>query len=329
MKAVVLHAHGGAEKLKLEETGVPTLEAGQVLVRIVAASVNPIDLKIRAGLPIGPSLPAIIGCDFSGVVEAVNGAPGYEVGDEVYGCAGGVRGLGGSLAEFIACDPALLSPKPKTLTHRQSAALPLVGITAWLLNERSGVKQGDHVLVHGGVGGVGHVALQIAKTRGARVATTVKTDAAASIARDLGADDVILYGGEEVSSYVKRLTDGRGFDVVIDTVGGANLDKSFQAAASGGRVAGSAARSTHDLSPMHGKGLSLHIVFMLLPLLEGTRCKEHGRILEELAAMCDAGKVKPLLDPKRFDLARASEAHAYLESGKAVGKVVVNVSAML
>ena len=326
MKAMLLRSHGGPENLRLEDVPTPAPKAGEVLVRIHAASVNPIDLKIRTGLPVGPQLPAILGCDFSGVVEQVGeGVTSFRVGDEVYGCAGGVRGLGGTLAEFMVCDPVLLALKPRSLSHREAAALPLVSITAWQLIDRPALTQGESVLVYGATGGVGHVALQMARARKARVCAVVSNQEKAELARSLGANDVILYPEEAPEMYIQRLTQGQGFDVVIDTVGGANLDKAFQAAATQGRVSACAARSTHDLSPLHAKALSLHVVFMLLPMLTGKARSAHGHILKEVTALCDAGQLRPVLHDARFDLAQASQAHAVLEAGEATGKVVVSV----
>lgn len=326
MKAILLRTHGGPENLHLEDAPTPTPQAGEVLVRIHAASVNPIDIKIRAGLPIGPQLPGILGCDFSGVIEqAGEGVESFHVGDDVYGCAGGVRGLGGTLAEFIVCDPALLALKPRSLSHREAAALPLVAITAWQLNGRPGVKAGENVLVYGATGGVGHIAVQIAKARKARVSAVVSNGEKAALAKSLGADETILYTEETPEAYIQRLTEGRGFDVVIDTVGGANLDKAFHSASAGGRVAASAARSTHDLSPLHAKALSLHVIFMLLPMLTGKGRSEHGQILKEVAALCDADQLRPVLHDASFDLAQAAQAHALLEAGGVVGKVAVDV----
>lgn len=331
MRAQLLTAHGGPENFALTEVPRPEVAPGMVLVRLAATSVNPVDTKIRAGLPIGPDLPAILGSDIAGTVEAVgSGVAAFTPGDEVYGCAGGVRGpagnLGGTLAEYIAADARLLALKPKTLGFHEAAALPLVAITAWEGLARAGAGASDHVLVHGGTGGVGHVAVQLAKARGARVAATVSSPQGAGIAGRLGADDIILYREEDVPDYVGRLTGGRGFDVVFDTVGGPNLDRSFAAAALNGRVAATAARSTHDLSPLHAKGLSLHIVFMLIPMLHDIGRAEHGAILAELAALVDAGKVRPLIDPARFTLETAPDAHRHLESGKAVGKVVIDIA---
>lgn len=271
-------------------------------------------------------MPAILGCDFAGTVEAVgSGVIGFQIGDAVYGCAGGVKGHGGSLAEYIAADARLIAHKPTSLSFREAAALPLVSITAWDAMERAGVKAGDHVLIHGGTGGVGHVAIQFAKQLGAKVAVTVSEGEAASIARGLGADDTIDYRSEEVADYVQRLTGGQGFDVVFDTVGGPNLANSFKAAAVGGRVATTSARTTADLADMHAKALTLHAVFMLLPMLRGPGRERHGEILRRVASLVDGGKVRPLIDPRRFNLEAAGEAHAHLGSGKARGKVVVDI----
>ena len=182
------------------------------------------------------------------------------------------------------------------------------------------------MLVYGGTGGVGHLVVQLAKARGAWVAATVSSTEAADVVLGFGADVAINRRKEESSAYVERLTAGRGFDVVFDTAGGPNLDLSFAVAAPNGRVVATRAHSTHDLSPLHRKSLSLHVVFMLLPMLLNEGRERHGRILRELAALVEGGRVRPLLDPARFDLSRASDAHRYLESGKAVGKVVVEMA---
>lgn len=327
MLALLLKAHGGPENFELTEVARPELRPGTVLVRIAAAALNPVDARIRTGLPIGPDLPAILGADMAGTIEAV--APDvtdFQPGDEVYGCVGGVKGQGGTLAEYIVADARLLARKPTTLSMREAAALPLVSITAWEAIERAAVKAADHVLVHGGTGGVGHIAVQLAKAKGARAAVTVSSQEAAATAHDLGADDTILYREETVADYVSRLTAGRGFPVVIDTVGGANLDKSFQAAALNGRISATAARSTHDLTPLHQKGLSLHVVFMLIPMLHDIGRERHGQILQDIAVLADAGKVKPLIDARRFDLAQAADGYRHLESGAARGKVVVDIA---
>lgn len=158
------------------------------------------------------------------------------------------------------------------------------------------------------------------------MATKAREATAAAVVRALGADDIIEFGREDVPTNLQRLTQGRRFAVVIDTVGGANLDKSLQAAATGGRVAVSAARSTHDLSPMHGKALSSHAVFMLLPMLDGHARAEHGAILRDVAALCGHGCLRPLIDPTGFALESASCSHAFVEDRRATGKVVVDIA---
>ena len=326
MRAMVLKAFGGPENFELAEIDTPRPGPGDVLVRVHASALNPVDARIRNGLPIGPALPAVLGADLSGTVEAIgDDVSGLSPGDQVYGCAGGVRGLGGSFAATIAADARLLARKPSRLSMREAAAMPLVSITAWNCMARADVRAADHVLVHAGCGGVGHIAVQLAKARGARVTATVSSPEKAVIAHELGADHTVLYGQESVADYVGRLTAGRGFDVVVDTVGGENLDRSFQAAAIGGRIAATAARSTHDLSPLHAKALSLHVVFMLIPLLENTGREDHGRIMREIAVMADNGKVHPLVDPRRFGLEQLPDAFRHLESGRALGKVVVDL----
>lgn len=326
MRAVLLSEFGGPEKLKVAEVETPMPGPGQVLVRIRAAALNQVDTKIREGLPIGPDMPAILGADLAGVIEAVGSdVADLRVGDEVYGCAGGVRGHGGTLAQYIAADARLVAPKPASLSFREAAALPLVSITAWDAMERLSLAAGDHVLVHGGAGGVGHIGIQLAKAAGARVAATVGSEEAAGLARGLGADDIVDYRAEQVGDYVARLTSGRGFDAIFDTVGGLNLASSFEAAATGGRIATTNARVTLDIGAMHGKALSLHVVFMLLPMLRGPGRERHGAILRELAASVDAGKIRPLLDARRFTLETAAEAHAHLGSGQAHGKIVIDI----
>jgi len=327
MRAQILKAYGGPENFGLADIPTPALEPGKLLIRVAATSVNQIDIKIREGLPIGPALPAILGADVAGVVETVGqGVIGFTPGDEVYGCAGGVKGQGGAMAEYILADARLIAPKPQSLSMREAAALPLVAITAWDALERSMVGPLDHVLIHGGVGGVGHVAIQLAKTLGARIATTVPSAEAAALATSFGADETINFREEAVSAYTARLTAGRGFDVVIDTIGGDNLPNSFAALAHEGRIATTNSQTTQDLGPLHAKAASLHVVFMLLPMLRGPGRDRHGRILRSVAQMADAGKLRPLIDDSHFTLETAPDAHRRLESGKAQGKVVIDIA---
>ena len=331
MQAQIIHAWGGAERFEAATLPDPTPGPGEVLVQVAATSVNPADYKLRqAGPPIAPALPAVLGCDVAGRVLAVgDGVAGFAEGDEVYGCVGGVRGMPGCYAEMIAADARLLAPKPASLTLRETAALPLVTITAWEGLARAGVRAGQSVLVHGGAGGVGHIAIQLAKAWGAEVATTVSSGEKAALARSLGADHTIDYRAEPVDAYVARLTGGKGFDVIYDATGGSDIAASFQAARLNGEVVTIVSQYDANLTPMHIKGLTLHVVFMLIPMLHDVDRAEHGRILREAAALADAGKLRPHLDPKRFDLAATADAHRHLEGGHAVGKVVIDVEAGL
>ena len=328
MKAQIIPAWGGAENFEAATLPEPAPGPGEVLVQTAATSVNPADYKLRqAGPPIAPALPAVLGCDVAGRVLALgDGVEGTAPGDEVYGCVGGVRGVPGCYAEMIAADARLLAPKPASLSLREAAALPLVTITAWEGLDRAGVREGQSVLVHGGAGGVGHVAIQLAKARGAVVSTTVSSEEKAALARDLGADHTIDYRAEPVDDYVARLTGGTGFDVVYDATGGSDIAASFQAARLNGQVVAIVSQYDANLAPMHLKGLSLHVVFMLIPMLHDVGRAEHGRILREAAVLADAGKLRPHLDPRRFDLASVADAHRHLEDGQAIGKVVIDVA---
>ncbi|QFT85422.1 Zinc-type alcohol dehydrogenase-like protein [Halomonas sp. THAF12] len=328
MKAMLIHEFGGPEVFEPAELPTPQAAPGQVLVRVAATSVNTVDTMIRQmgpELPLSPATPALLGMDFAGTVEAVGeGVGGFTVGDEVYGCAGGLADLPGALAEYMAADARLIAHKPATLSMAEAAALPLVGITAYEGLMRAGIGQGKTVLVHGGAGGVGHVAVQLARHFGGRVSATVGRDEHHALVESLGARS-IDYRAQPVADYVAGHTGGAGFDIVFDSVGGANLANSFEAAALNGQVATTVSMLELDLNAAHFKGLSLHVVFMLIPMLHDHQRETHGRILGELAAIVDAGGLKPLLDSPRYPLDRVGEAHARLASGQATGKVVVEI----
>jgi len=329
MRAMLLHDFGDSTNMRMGEVPKPAPEPGQVLVKVAASGVNPVDVKIRTLAPaFAPELPGVLGMDMAGTVEAVgDGVTDLAPGDEVWGCVGGLKGLPGTLADYVAADARFMGKKPENLSMRQAAALPLVTITAWMaLFERIRLQAGMHVLVHGGTGGVGHVAVQLAKAKGAKVAATVSTSDKARIATGLGAHDTILYKDESVADYTGRLTGGRGFDAVFDTVGGNVLDASIEAAALEAVVASTNSRSTHDLSMVHAKALTVSVVFMLLPMATGQGRERYRPILDEAKAMAEAGTLAPLLDPNTFGLEDAAKAQDHLEQGKAVGKVVVDIA---
>lgn len=329
MTAHVVREFGDPDAFERAELPRPTVEPNAVLVGVEATSVNPVDYKIRSGAAAGiaPDFPAVLHGDVAGTVVAVgSGVTDFEPGDEVYGCVGGVRGSAGALAEYALADAALLAHKPDSLSMREAAALPLVSITAWDgLVARAEVEPGDAVLVHGGTGGVGHVAVQLAARRGGVVHATCSTAEKRTVARELGADHAIDYRERSVEEYVEAYTDGEGFDVVFDTVGAGadNLGRSFAAAALRGRVVTTVARGTPELDPLHEKALSFDAVFMLVPLLHGVGRARHGEILSRLATLVDAGAVRPLLDETRFGLDEPAAAHRRAESGDHVGKVTL------
>lgn len=249
---------------------------------------------------------------------------GFTVGDEVYGCAGGFKGHGGALAEMMTADARLLAHKPRSLDFAEAAALPLVAITAWeALVDMANVQATDYVLIHGGAGGVGHIAIQLAKARGARVATTISSATKAGLVRRYDVDGIINYRQEPVRSYVDRLTEGRGFDIVFDTIGGDVLGQSFAAARKGGQIINILPFGDHDLTPAWASRLTVHFENMAIPLLTGAGRVHHGHILRQIAGLVDDGKMKPLVDPNRFTISQANEAHAFFESRRHVGKIVL------
>jgi len=329
MKAMIIRESGEPEVFEAADIPVPEFGPRQVLVRVAATSVNPVDWKIRKlGPPISPELPAVLQGDVAGVIEAVGvDITNFKAGDEVYGCAGGVKGTGGALAEFMACDAEYLAPKPGNLSMEEAAALPLVCLTAWEgLVDGADVGWGQTVLVHAGVGGVGHVAIQIAIARGAKVYATVSSPEKADLVRAMGAIP-INYRDNSVADYVAEHTGGAGFDIVYDTVGGDNIPKSWEAAKLRGTVISCQTNSTQDLTPLHLKGLQHIGVLMLLPLLHGQGGARHGEIMREITALAEAGQIRPLMDGEPYAFEDVAKAHARMESGQAMGKVVVRVSA--
>ena len=330
MKAIVIKQFGKPNVFETADLPVPEVLGEHVLIKVAATSVNVVDYKIRSGAvaDIAPSFPAILHGDVAGVIEAVgDGVDAFKVGDQVYACAGGVKGTSGALAQYMLADARLVAFKPKSLTMAEAAALTLVSITAWEgLIDRAQVQPGQKVLIYGGTGGVGHIGVQLAKWAGATVYALVSNDEKAAIARQLGADVTINYRQSAVAEFVAEYTDGEGFDVVFDTVGNDNLQNAFQSAKLNGTVVSLVSLSQQDLTLLHAKGLTLHLVYMLIPMLYGIKRSAHGEILTKLAHLVDRGRVRPLLDPQSFTFTEVAAAHAYAESGQAVGKIVLTQS---
>jgi NADPH:quinone reductase len=327
MKAWVINQFGGPNVFEETDLPVPELPSTHVLIRVTATSINPVDYKIRGGIvtDIAPEFPAILHGDVAGVIEAVGAEVNdFKTGDEVYACAGGVKGVGGALAEYMVADANLVAYKPSSLTMAEAAALPLVSITAWEgLIERAKLQSKHKVLIYGATGGVGHIGVQLSKWVGATVYAMVSNPEKAEIAHKLGADFTINYRQQPVEEFVAEYTDGEGFDVVFDTVGNDNLQNAFKAAKLNGTVVSIVSLSSQDLTLVHAKGLTLHLVFMLIPMLFGVNRISHREILSKLAQLVDEGHVHPLLDSKTFSFPEIAHAHHFSESGQAIGKVVI------
>ncbi len=326
---MIIKSFGESNAFELADTPKPVVQPQNLLIKVYATSVNTVDTMIRqlgeTLAPLSPPLPAILGMDFAGIVESVgDGVNGFSVGDEVYGCAGGLADLQGSLAEYILADAKLVAHKPKSISMREAAALPLVGITAFEGLVRVGITNNQDVLIHGGSGGVGHIALQLAKYFGANVFSTGGGNKQLQLIEKLGAK-AINYKTETVEDYVNKHTDNQGFDIVFDSVGGVNMTNSFAAAKLNGQIVSTVSMVELDLTQAHFKGLSLHVVFMLIPMLHNFKRVQHGKILSKLAKIVDEGKLKPIVDNQRFNLQEVGKAHDHLTSGNAVGKVVVEV----
>ncbi|QGY40202.1 zinc-binding dehydrogenase [Pseudodesulfovibrio cashew] len=330
MKAMLLESFGNGHDFVQGDVPVPCPGPGELLLKVAASSFNPIDNKIAVlggQLGFAPSLPHILGMDVSGeVVEVGPGRSRFKPGDRVFGCAGGLTGIPGALAEYMTVDERLVARAPQTMALADAAAIPLVAITAWLgLSSRAGIRAGETLLVQGGAGGVGHMAVQLGVHAGAEVHATVSSDLKGAVVEALGAVP-IDYTQTSVDQYVADATGGDGFHVVFDTVGGVSLDNSFLAARREGRVITTVARSSHDLSPMHARSLSLHVVFMLLPLITGEGRSAYGEILAEVANLVDRDRLAVLLDEARFPYTEIAAAHRYWEAGKALGKIVIDVA---
>ncbi|GAB2856381.1 NADP-dependent oxidoreductase [Actinocorallia aurea] len=334
MKAFAIERYGDKAGVRARRMPEPQVGAADVLIRIHAASVNPLDLKIgdgafKAFLPY--RLPLILGNDLAGVVVQTGSAvTRLSVGDEVYARPGQDRI--GTFAELIAVHQDDVAVKPATLTMREAASLPLVALTAWqALVERAQVRPGDKVLIHAGAGGVGTVAIQLAKQLGAHVATTVST-AKADLVKELGADVVVDYTRQDFETVL------HGYDVVLDTLGGRTLHTSLQVLEPGGRIISVAGPPDAAFARELGLNAVLRAVMGALSFKIRRSAKRHGVTYEflfmkadgdqlrELADLVDAGKIRPVID-RVFPFEQTPEAMDYVREGRAkAGKVVVSMT---
>ena len=322
MKSVRLHEYGGPEVLKLDEVAQPEAQQGQAVVRVQRAGINFIDTYQRTGRYQLPSLPATLGLEGSGVVEAVGpGVTEVKVGDRVAWSS-----VPGSYSEYVAAPADKLIPLPDAVDFDAGAALPLQGMTAhYLLHSLHETKPGETVLIHAAAGGVGRLAVQMAKLAGARVIGTVSTEEKAQLAREAGADHVILYTQQDFVEEAKRLTEGRGVDVVLDGVGKSTFPKSLEATRPRGRtvIFGSSSGPADPIAPNSLQNPAKTVSAGSLVWFTGTR----PELLERANAVFSwyaEGKLKIRID-RVLPLQQAAEAHRALEGRKSAGKILLSV----
>jgi NADPH2:quinone reductase len=329
MKAVLMSEPGSVDVLQLQEIAEPEIQhPNQIKLRIHAAGVNPIDTKLRArGLFFDNALPAILGCDAAGeVVECGSAVSEYRPGDRVWFCHGGLGGDQGNYAEFTLIDQLIARPMPTGSDYDQAAAGPLALITAWeALYDRTHLQAGQTVLIHGGGGGVGHVAIQLAKIRGARVLTTVGSTEKALFVKTLGADEVINYNECDFVQAVNALTQDKGADVIFDTVGPAVFKQSIHCCAHyGDLVTILDPGNDLNLQEARTRNLRISLTLMLTPMLRNLpKARAHqGDILDQCATFMDEGQLHIKVS-ERLPLAQAAEAHRRIEQGHTQGKIVL------
>jgi NADPH:quinone reductase-like Zn-dependent oxidoreductase len=308
MKAIRIHSYGGADVLVWEDAPMPEIGSDDVLIRTVATSVNPVDWKFREGYLKGmipPRFPLILGWDVSGVVEKVGAdVTAFAVNDAVFSRPDILRD--GTYAEYVAVRASEVAKKPATISHVEAASLPLTGITAWeVLVTTANLSSGQRVLIHGGSGGVGTLAIQLAKIRGAHVTTTCSARNA-DLVRSLGADEVIDYRTQDFSTVV------RDMDVVFDTMGGDVQEKSWSVLKPGGMLASISATPSPDRAKAEGKRAAF--VFI----------KPDATVLATLAGLVDSGRMRPVIGAE-FALKDLAKAHEWSQGGKGFGKIAIHV----
>jgi NADPH2:quinone reductase len=311
---MVVKAFGGPDVFEAQDLPMPQPGPGEVLVKVHATSVNPVDYKIRQnGTWAGVQPPAVIGYDVSGVVEALgDGVGDFAVGDEVFYTPDIFAGPG-SYAEYHVVHEGIIARKPDNLSHEEAASIPLAGGTAWdAIVTRAQVRPGESVLIHAAAGGVGALAVQIAKAAGATVYATCG-EYNRELVEQLGANVVIDYRAQGVADVIMSETNGEGVDVVFDTVGGDTIAQSIAITNAGGRIV-SVVSTSGDLNAAYGKNITLHFLF-----LQRARTK-----LNALREQIERGRIKPVIDSV-LPLENVAEAHAKLERGGLRGKIVLQV----
>lgn len=326
MRAIVIHAHGGADELRLEEQPKPEPGEFDLLVEVHATSVNPVDVKIRENARGNRKMPLTLGYDVSGVVVACGSrVVGWKPGDAVYGCPN-LFGNGAN-AEYALLDARAAGPKPQSVDHATAAVLPLVSLTAWeALHDRARLQAGQDLLIHAGAGGVGHIAVQLAHLHGCRVITTAGRPESIAFCREtLGADEVIDYKEQDFVARVTELSGGAGLPVVFDTVGETTFQRSIECVAPGGQLVTILGSSAGDMGAiLLYRSITVHHEFMGARVAYGNAPERQGAILRGIARLVDRGLLKPHVS-KRLPLERVAEGHHQIETGHTLGKIAITV----
>ena len=327
MKTMMIEDFGDSSVLSEKEIQIPEPGDNEILLKVAATSVNPVDNFLRmGGMPqLIPQLPAVLHSDVSGtVVKKGKNVNTFKEGDKVIALYGGMAGLQGALAEYMLVDKDCAALAPETISLADAASIPLVGLTAWeSLVEKANIQKGDRVLVFGGTGGVGHFALQLAAAFGCEVTATGSSEEKLEIAKSLGAKHTHNYKTEKPEDLVARVTDGKGFDVVFDTVGGDNVQKSFSLVRPGGKVATILSMTAVDLTQLQMKNISLYGEFVLVPLISGNGRSEQGKNLQKIVSLVNQKKITPLVYTRKFAFDKAGDAHDLAASGNFSGKIVL------
>ncbi|MFI3180372.1 MAG: zinc-dependent alcohol dehydrogenase family protein [Methylococcales bacterium] len=330
MKAILMTAIGGSNVLIEQEISEPTLATStEIKVHLHAAGVNPVDAKIRKSGLFYPNakLPAVLGCDGAGEIVAIGtDVTDFKIGDKVWFCNGGLGREQGNYAEFTTIDQRWASLMPN-VNYQTAAAAPLALITAWgALFERGLLQSGETILIHAGAGGVGHVAIQLAKIAGAKVITTVSSNAKADFVKSLGTDEIIFYNQTDVAAEVNRLTENRGVDLVFDTVGADVFKASIACTAHFGRIVTLLDASNLDLNEARMRNLSIGFELMLTPMLRDLDLErdKHVSLLKKCANFIDTEKLKIHVS-HILSLTEAKNAHDLIETGNTMGKLVLSI----
>ena len=330
MRAVFMEEPGGPEVLKMKETPDPSIEGPEeVLVRIRAAGVNPIDAKQRKrGTVYKAEGPQILGCDCAGVVERKgSGVKRFSTGDELFFMHGGIGKEPGNYAEYTVIDERFAARKPAGVSFEEAGAAPLAFLTAWeSLFERGGLQKGQKVLIQAGAGGVGHIAIQLAEQKGARVCTTVSNEKKRDFVTSLGAEKAILYRDEDFVDAVLDWTDGNGADLALEMVGGETFFKTFSCVKLYGKVITLLAPKGEGWGEARMRNIDLGFEVLLSPMFYGIAdLKEHhAGLLETCSRMMEKGQLKIRVS-ETFRLEDASLAHRLLDEGHTLGKIALNI----